>query len=221
RFNPEWEADGISGKPPRGVGERAHWMMQAVALVDPAHWSERAGVPPSDLTRAAWRGEWGAPLLTAWSRAALLHDSSDWVVALWDAWLNADVSADPNSAVIRLELLMQLFLRMPADAAQERIAILLQAPALAADLDLERMLDRFDRPWPDTLGAHVLDAIDSATATAAGSTSLGSYVARLLRPAGPALPATLFDRASALASRDSVRAIATRVTLDFDVFAQQ
>jgi hypothetical protein len=204
RFNPEWETDGISAKPPRGVGERAHWLMQAVALVDPAHWSERAGMPPSELTRAAWRGEWGIALMIAWSRAALSHDSSEWIVALWDAWLNADLSADPNAAVIRRELLMQLFLRMPADAAHERIGTLLLAPALAADL-----------------GARVLDAIDLAAATAAGSTSGGLQLGRLLRPAGPAVPATLFDRALALASLDSVRAIPTAVTLDFDVFAQQ
>ena len=221
RFNPEWEADGISVKPPRGVGERAHWLMHVVALVDPAHWSERAGMPPSELTRAAWPGEWGAAVMTAWSRAALLHHSSDWIVALWDAWLDADVSADPNAATIRGELLMQLFRQMPADAALERVERLLQAPAPAADLDVGTMLDRFDRPWPDALGARVLDAIDGATSAAAVPPSRDSQLSRLLRTAGPAVPAGLFDRALALASRDTVRGIPTRAALDFEVFAHQ
>ena len=97
---------------------------------------------------------------------------------------------------------------------------LLQQP-LAADLDLEAMLDRFDPPWPEALGARVLDAIDAATATAAGATSWAPQLARLLRAAASALPAMLFDRALALASRNPVRAIPGRMTLDFDVFARQ
>ena len=105
-----------------------------------------------------------------------------------------------------------------ADAAEQ---VLAACGLTVADLDLERMLDRFDRPWPDTLGARVLEAIDSATVTDASATSWGSQLARLVRTAGPGISATLFDRALALASRDSVRAIPTRVTLDFDVFAQQ
>lgn len=220
-FNPEWEADGISGKAPRGTGERAHWLMQAVALVDPSYWSERSGRPPSALTDAAWRDEWGTAVMMAWSRAALAHGSRDWLVALWDAWLMADVSTDPNAAQIRGELLIQLFLQMPAHAAPERLATLLRQPSLAADLDLEEMLDRFPRPWPDTVAVPVLDAIDSGTTSDAGLAPWGSQLAALLRAAGPAVPATFFERALALASRDPARTTASRITHGFDLFAQQ
>ena len=221
RFDPEWEADGLSMKPPRGVGERAHWLMQAIALVDPRHWTERAGQAPSELIGAAWRGEWGVALMIGWSRAALSHRASEWMVALWDAWWNADLSADPNGAAVRRELLMELFLRMPVDAAEDRVATLLQAPALAADLDLEILLDRFERPWREALSAHVLDALDAATATDVALAAMGLQVGPLLRAAGPAVPRSRFDRALALASRDSVRAVTAAVRLDFDVFAQQ
>lgn len=219
RFNPEWEGDGFLAKPPKGMGERAYWLMQAVALVDPTHWSERAGATPSGLARAAWRGEWGATVLTAWSRAALLHEAKDWIVALWDSWLAADVGGDPHAEVVRRELLLQLFEEMPPDTAQDRMIALLRDPARAAGLEIESMLDRFVRPWPDVLGAVVLDAIDAALPLGAAAPTL--QLSGLIRVAGPALSAALFDRALALASHDTVRAITTPVAHDFDVFANQ
>jgi hypothetical protein len=221
RFHPEWEGDAISEKPPRGVGERAHWLMQAIALVDPSHWSARAGAPPSELTQAASQDEWGTTLMVAWSRAALSHGSAEWLVALWDAWLKADVSSDPTVAQVRRELLSQLFLQMPAEAARERVAVLLRAPALAADLDLESLLDRFAPPWPETLALPALDAIDAATAGDGSTEPWRSQIAGVLRAAGPAIPAAFFDRALALASRDSVRGTGTPVAHAFDVFAHQ
>jgi hypothetical protein len=219
RFDPEWEADGWSPKPPKGAGERAHWFVQAVALVDPTHWSERAQATPAALARAAWRGEWGAAVLIAWSRAALLHDAKDWIVALWDSWLAADVGADPYVEGLRHELMLQLFAQMPPDEAQDRAIVLLRDPALAAGFDLESMLERFDRPWPDALGAAVLDAIEAAVAS--GSAPAMAQVSGLIRAAGPAVSATSFDRALALAAHDAVRAGTTRVAHDVDVFAHQ
>ena len=219
RFDPEWDSDGISAKPPKGVGERAHWLMQAVALVDPTHWSERASATPFELTRAAWRGEWGAAVSIGWSRAALLHDSKDWIVALWDSWLAAEVSADPHAELVRRELLQELFEELPPDTAQDRVIALLQDPALAPDLELESMLDRFVRPWPAALGTAVLDAIGAAVVL--GSAAPTVQLSGLIRAAGPALSAGLFDRALALASHDTMRAIITRIAHDFDVFAHQ
>ena len=219
RFDPEWDADGILARPPKGVGERAHWLMQALALVNPTHWSECAGATPFELSRAAWRGDWGAAVSIGWSRAALLHDAKDWIVALWDSWLAADVGDDPHAQVIRAELLLQLFEQMPADTAQDRVIALLQDPGLAPDLELESMLDRFVRPWPDALGTAVLDTIEAAVAV--GSAAPDVQLSGLIRAAGPALSAGLFDRALALASHDTVRAIITRLAHDFDVFAHQ
>jgi hypothetical protein len=218
-FYPEWESDGIPAKPPKGVGERAHWLMQALALVNPAHWSERASVTPFELTRAVWRGEWGAAVSIGWSRAALLHGAKDWIVALWDSWLAADVGTDPHAEVIRRELLQQLFEQMPPDAAQDRVIALMGNPSLASDLELESMLGHFAQPWPDVLGTAVLDAIEAAVAL--GSAAPTVQLSGLIRAAGPALSAGSFDRALALASRDTVRATITRVAHDFDVFAHQ
>ena len=99
--------------------------------------------------------------------------------------------------------------------------LLLQQPALTSDLDLETMLDRFDRPWSETLGARVLEAIATAAAAPPGSESSTPQLSGLIKAAGPSLPTTSFDRALALTSDDAVRAITTRVSHDFDVFAHQ
>ncbi len=156
---------------------------------------------------------------TAWSRAALLHDAKDWIIALWDSWLAADLGADPHAAVVRRELLLELFEQMPPDAAQGRAKAPAREPALAADLALESMLDRFVPPWSDALGAAVLDAIERAVAL--GPAAATVQLSGLVRVAGPALSAALLDRALALTSHDTVRAITTRVAHDFDVFAHQ
>lgn len=219
RFNPEWEADGLSAKPPKGMGERAYWLIQAVALVDPAHWSDRAGVTPAELARAAWRGEWGAAVSIAWSRAALLHQSKDWIVALWDSWLAADVGADPYAEIARRELLLQLFDELPPDTAQDRMVAMLRDPARAVGFEIESKLDRFVRPWPDALGVAVLDAVDMVVAL--GGAAPAPQLSTLIKAAGPALSPALFDRALALASQDALRAFPTRIAHDFDVFAHQ
>jgi hypothetical protein len=108
---------------------------------------------------------------------------------------------------------------MPPDAAQDRVIALMGNPSLASDLELESMLGHFAQPWPDVLGTAVLDAIEAAVAL--GSAAPTVQLSGLIRAAGPALSAGSFDRALALASRDTVRATITRVAHDFDVFAHQ
>jgi energy-converting hydrogenase Eha subunit E len=75
------------------------------------------------------------------------------------------------------------------------------------------------QPWPDALGTAVLDAIEAAVAP--GSAAPTVQLSGLIRAAGPSVSASLFDRALALASHDTVRAVMTRIAHDFDVFAHQ
>ena len=214
-FDPAWEADGFVAKPPKGVGERAHWLVQALSLVHPVHWSERFGQPPIAIARAAIATDWAAPVIEGLTRAALLHDAPEWLVALWDGWLEAPAPADPQTAATTRDMLLLLFTQMSGADAEARVGRLIDT-ALRLDLDLEAALDRFAVPWPEAVGLRVLEAIE-AGASSPGS-PLAPHLPSLFRAAGPALPAAQLERAAALSTGPSVLARGLRA---FDLFARQ
>jgi hypothetical protein len=197
-------------------------LIQTLTLVNPNHWSKRFDTAPQALARAAWKSDWGSAVMTGWSRAALLHDVKEWMVALWDAWLTPEPAGDPQAEPARRDLLIALLQRMPRDEAEARVMMALRDPAVAQHVDLEAALDGFEGPWSDALGSCTLEAIETLVRTPAASSSLplATQLAGLLRAAGPSLPASLLDRAIALGSQEAVTA-ANRVTREFDVFDQQ
>jgi hypothetical protein len=214
-FDPTWEADGLVAKPPKGVGERAHWLVQALSLVDPGHWTDRFGQHAIAVTRAAIATDWAAPVMEGLVRASLLHDAQEWLVALWDVWIESPSPADPQSAATMRDMLLLLFTHMPGTAAEARVGRLIDSVA-RLDIDLEAALDRFAVPWPERVGRWVLEAIEAA-ATNPGSL-LAPHLPSLFRAAGPGLPAAQLERAAALSTGPAVLARALRA---FDLFARQ
>jgi hypothetical protein len=207
--DPAWEQDGIVIKPPKGQGERGHWLSQLLAQVGPAHWSRRFQIAPRDLVRAAWRSEWGSALMTGWSRAAALHTAvqaapeahakaiadadaaaaadanREWITATWDGWMAAPVDSDPRMAATRAEMLTMLFAGMPANAAEQRLIDTLRDPQATPPFDLASALQRLDGPWSDRLASAVLDALPRVPAN-------------LLPVAASQLPPSHLDRALAI-----------------------
>ncbi|MFL5384567.1 MAG: DUF5691 domain-containing protein [Longimicrobiaceae bacterium] len=72
------ERDGISSKPPPAVGERAWWLLQALAAVPPRTWSDASGCTPAELIGAARRTEWRDVLVLGWAAAAVRHRDAGW-----------------------------------------------------------------------------------------------------------------------------------------------
>jgi hypothetical protein len=214
-FDAAWDADGWTAKPPKGVGERAHWLVQALSLVDPRHWSERFGQTPAAIARAAIATDWATPVMEGLARAALLHDAGEWLTALGDVWLDAPAPADAQAAATARDMLMLLFTNMSDIDAEARVGPLIDV-AVRLDIDLEAALDRFTVPWSEAVGSRILEIIE-AGATNPGS-PLAPHLPSLFRAAGPALPATQLERAAALATGPAVLARALRA---FDLFARQ
>ena len=214
-FDPAWEADGFVAKPPKGIGERAHWLVQALSLVHPAHWSEKFGQPPLAIARAAVATDWAAPVLEGWTRAALLHDAREWLVALWEVWLEVPAPTDTQTATTTGDMLLLLFTHMSEADAEARVGRLIDTAA-HLDVDLEAALDRFVVPWPEGVGLRVLEALE-AGASSPGS-PLAQHLPSLFRAAGPGLPPALLERAAALSTGPAVLARALRA---FDLFARQ
>lgn len=82
-FDAMWKADGIEEKPPAGVGEKAHWALQILALVPVAYWTIKYGIDAEALiTLAGKSSDWGDLVLGAWFRAACVHRDATTAAAL-------------------------------------------------------------------------------------------------------------------------------------------
>lgn len=82
-FEAGWKADAIEEKPPAGIGEKAHWTQQMLALIPLRHWAEKFQLGPAAVIELAVKAEDSADLLLgAWYRAAVLHAESDASAAL-------------------------------------------------------------------------------------------------------------------------------------------
>jgi hypothetical protein len=76
------ERDGVTGKPPYGVGERGWWLAQALGAVPPRTWSLAGGCAPRDLVAAAAKTEWRDVLINGWATATLRHRDAEWAEPL-------------------------------------------------------------------------------------------------------------------------------------------
>jgi hypothetical protein len=171
-YDASWERDALSAKPPKGVGERAHWLVQALALVRPAHWRERFGASPSDLIHAARATDWSGALLQGWSLATLLTGDDAWATALWDAWreLKLDEKSAPHEVTARGAMLLQLHRHLPRPAAEARVLDLMSLPLGELPFGLGALVDVVPRPWSASFGARFLARLREQLTAAASAT---------------------------------------------------
>jgi hypothetical protein len=141
-----WERDGISSKPPAGVGARAFWLVETLTFVSPTRWEERSGVAPQEIIAAARKGDWGEALVEGWSRAALAFEAEAWVAPLWDA-LSDLPDREKSTPASRRELLSALLRRMPPSEAEARIASLLNERAASEKVSVIDLLKGLRKPW--------------------------------------------------------------------------
>ncbi|MBY0444565.1 MAG: hypothetical protein K2Q15_05080 [Burkholderiales bacterium] len=78
----DWEKDGWIVNPPSGLGPRAWWLQQLVALIPPAHWAEQAQADISSVLAAMTNSEWADALLAGLCEASLRFADCAWAEAL-------------------------------------------------------------------------------------------------------------------------------------------
>jgi hypothetical protein len=182
-FDPSWERDGLTAKPSKGVGERAFWLVQALAHVRPAHWQERFGASAQDLIRAALATDWSSALLEGWSLATVLVRDAVWATALWDAWreLKFDAKTAPHELAARAAMLRQLHRRLPRAEAESRVLELMSRPLNELPFSPVALVDVVPRPWSASFGVRFLERLrERLTAIAAEAQWLpGSWLETL------------------------------------------
>jgi hypothetical protein len=85
-----WQRDGIEAKPPKGVGEKAWWIIQLLEVTPLIHWTEKWSISSSEIVTTAIASEWKSDLIEGWLRAALLQRDSQWAEALFPVATSLD-----------------------------------------------------------------------------------------------------------------------------------
>jgi hypothetical protein len=136
--------DGVNAKPPaqQKIGERAYWLMQMIALVQPSHWCERFQCDIATLLSAARVTDYAADLVQAFAAAAIRHHDGAWIAALSSELLTG--MGDPERQPIARQLIPSLVAAAPV-AVRDSILQELLAASKAAQLDfLHPMLAAVD-----------------------------------------------------------------------------
>jgi hypothetical protein len=182
--------DGITARPPAGMGERAWWLEEILARAPLRVWPE-----PHEFLAGEVGDGWVGTLRRGLARAAAIQRHGAWAAALVDS-LTADVLARgrPDDRL----LLEALYDALPAaDLADRAAAALRRGLADATAVGVDHVLALCPRPWPPA----VADAVFAALADQAGQRGTGWRVAGLCELAALRLPADLTPRALALLDR--------------------
>ena len=193
-FEKSWERDGLARKPPKGLGERAHWLSEALAFVPPAHWEDRFAVSGEAILAMAWNGEWGFAITLGLSRAAHLHGAVHWLRLLWNCWNRARFEPTPDLTALKSEMRSALLTRMSAEDATACAELLLEAGGEAAAVEAAAALERVPAPWTESLAATVCRALDGASGAADGPAAgiLTAWI-DVVRIAGRSVPRSAFS----------------------------
>jgi len=171
------ERDGIAAKPPQGQGERAWWLLQAVAAVPPRAWSDAARATPAEVLAAARRGEWGEVLAGGWRLAAVRHGDAGWARALLAE------RTRPAASIPGFPVSPQALLRVlpPDDAEAWLLAVIEPVKSLADAPAALGLAAALHHPWSAALTQAVVRRAASANPRAewAVGNLLGSVAPRL------------------------------------------
>lgn len=169
--DPPMQRDGVGAAPHPGLGEKAGWVVDLLAAIDPAVWAERFGRAPLACLALLEDSDFAAVFVRGWALACVRHAANgvspqlaQWLrdLALW--WIDADAkrrNTMPDSFFDALGVACR-------HDAQDIFGSLLDAlPApwpLDADLLLllQRLADAGSAAWSPALSRRVLQRLVAA-----------------------------------------------------------
>ena len=182
--------DGVTPRPPAGIGERAWWLEEVLARTPLREWPEPGVFPARGVV-----SQWAATVRRGLARAAAAQQDAAWASALVDP-ITADAATRPRADDGRL--LDALYDALPGDELTERaIAAVSHSLSDAGPVEAHEVLARCPTPWPPALSTAVLAALEDRL----GQRDTRWRAAGLCDVAALRLPPDLATRATALAER--------------------
>jgi hypothetical protein len=188
-----WERDGFTSSKSPSVGARASWLYQTLSCVPPVHWGQQLGMSPEQLIAAAAETKWGAELLQGWTKATAQFGAPDWVMPLWNRWLQPAKKGDSQTAASEMYGLLA-----PQIAASEREAVALRLvadPTAAIGPRFYTVVASLEPPWSQQFGDAYLRGLRAFIAGLAAKTTSADPWDDTLAIAALALPQSCFAAA--------------------------
>jgi hypothetical protein len=186
-WTPELEALVLHRKAPQGLGERAWWLRQLVARVEPARWETWLGDEARRLVDRALQIDHARPVLEGWVDASVAFGNAAWARALVAVPAIASGEAIPGGRWL------DLIDVLPPREREEHVARSIGETPIAGAAVL---VARCPRPWGPVLSASVIDVLRAVPDRF--QPGLGD----LVRLAGRRLPPELADELEALLFED-------------------
>ncbi len=153
--------DGLSSKPPYGLGERAWLLLQIVSAAPLECWSALDAYPEDLLARKA-NDDWQPTLVQGWARAALVQKDRRWALALY----RCGFEQTPPSLPQLVSLLS------PEDAVEVARDAVRGRPGR-----MNELLAALPRPWQPEVAEIVLGYLSQPSQRQRGGWSTLTYLA--------------------------------------------
>jgi hypothetical protein len=145
-----WERDGVSAKPPAGVGKRAFWAESVASCVPPSHWTRKFDAEPETLIEAIEDDPFETALLQGWTIAAARFvardaDSRAWLAPLWKHWAGRAGRLEDKGRGRAFDNLRILLPAMDQKMAERSVLALIEDKSV--DVYALSLLDLLPRPW--------------------------------------------------------------------------
>ncbi|HEX8602077.1 MAG TPA: DUF5691 domain-containing protein [Pseudoduganella sp.] len=179
--------DGVGeGKYP-GLGEKAGWLVDMLAAIDPSHWSASLDMSPDECIALSAGTDYQEALLLGWTGALqlhLAHASTPGLLAWLEAWTRIWLKADGTVRYQNAAAFVGAYAALPAPTLHAMLLTLVEASSM---------------PWQadDAALAELLHQLAAAT-PAPWPAALSHAIGRRLLAALPAVPAQQWSFRSAL-----------------------
>ncbi|WP_020656625.1 DUF5691 domain-containing protein [Massilia niastensis] len=159
--------DGIGIAAHRGLGEKAGWVVDIVAAVDPRSWSQRFQMPPAECLALAAGSEFAHAVIRGWAMATVrgvapARALTEWIDALASFWLANDAPTRHHYPADFFDVFQDIededphaFLTRIVSAAPHG-----WGPHHAGLLELlMRLTSRSGATWPAALSRHIVERL--------------------------------------------------------------
>jgi hypothetical protein len=187
RCDREMRRDGISPRPPVGVGERAWWLEEILARTPLSVWGDDGDAPARFLALRVADG-WRGVVLRGLARATSVTRDPAWAGALVDALIAAPGARERPDDMLLVESLYAAL--PPGDLVRRAVEALRRGGTRRNAPGVDHLLELCPRPWPQPLVDAVFAALDQYARRSVPSWR----VTELCQLAGVRLPAAAVDR---------------------------